>query len=49
MTGLSGEMTQSPVNGSLEPTETICVVDAWRPRSFVTVSVTLNEPPLGKL
>ncbi len=49
MIGLSGEMTQSPVNGSLEPTETICVIDAWMPRSFVTVNVTLNVPPLTKL
>ena len=46
ITGLSGEMTQSPVNGSLEPTETTWLVDACTPRSFVTVSVTLNEPPL---
>jgi hypothetical protein len=39
----SGDDTQSPDGGGDAPTEMTCVTDAARPRSLVTVSVTLNE------
>src|SRR5437762_2809749 len=44
MTGSIGEFTQSPDGAWGAPISTACDFEANKPRSFVTVSVTVNLP-----